>query len=314
MVARRIDGLETGDDPIPERIVTIACGRSVRPVWRNELGGITYRLGDDLHVKWVPAGVRGLDLPGETARLSWAAPYAAVPRVVEHGTDDDGEWLVTTTLPGSSAVDPRWHDDPRPAVVAAGEGLRALHEALPVVDCPFEWSTVGRIATAQRGATGDVGVAADVASAVAALGPEPEPDRIVVCHGDPCTPNTIVGDDGRWVGHVDFDALGIADRWADIAVGTMALGWNFGPGWDALYLDAYGIAPDAERTAWYRALWNLGQRFEMLQVKLYFLHGGFPRSMMNSRAHRSAVEEQHVCEERPRDLRDRVGSGVRGCP
>jgi len=39
-------------------------------------------------------------------------------------------------------------------------------------------------------------------------------------------------------------------------VAAMSTTWNYGPGWeDALY-DAYGIEPDAERIAYYRALWN----------------------------------------------------------
>jgi kanamycin kinase len=50
----------------------------------------------------------------------------------------------------------------------------------------------------------------------------------------------------------------VADRWADLAVATWSLGWNYGPGWDATLLDAYGVAPDPERTAYYRLLWELG--------------------------------------------------------
>ncbi|MDQ8047299.1 MAG: phosphotransferase, partial [Patulibacter sp.] len=126
------------------------------------------------------------------------------------------------------------------------EGLRALHDTLPVLDCPFEWSTAQRTGRARAaGADPDL------------LGPEPPTDRVVVCHGDPCTPNTLIGADGKWAGHVDFDALGIADRWADLGVATMALGWNYGPGWDGLFHEAYGLPADEERTAWYRALWNL---------------------------------------------------------
>ena len=33
--------------------------------------------------------------------------------------------------------------------------------------------------------------------------------------------------------------------------------WNFGPGWEPLLLDAYGIAPDPEWTRYYRLLWDL---------------------------------------------------------
>lgn len=83
-------------------------------------------------------------------------------------------------------------------------------------------------------------------------------DRLVVCHGDPCAPNTWVGDDGRCSGHVDFGALGLADRWADLAVATWSTEWNYGPGWEELLLDAYGIAFDPVRTEYYRRLWELG--------------------------------------------------------
>lgn len=65
-----------------------------------------------------------------------------------------------------------------------------------------------------------------------------------------------LGEDGRWTAHVDFGSLGVADRWADIAVATMSLEWNYGPGWDDLFLEAYGIDPDPLRTTYYRALWN----------------------------------------------------------
>ncbi|WP_435886091.1 phosphotransferase [Streptomyces erythrochromogenes] len=48
----------------------------------------------------------------------------------------------------------------------------------------------------------------------------PPIDQLVVCHGDPCSPNTLVGDDGTWTGRVDLGTLGVADRWADLAVVT----------------------------------------------------------------------------------------------
>jgi kanamycin kinase len=86
----------------------------------------------------------------------------------------------------------------------------------------------------------------------------PPADRLVVCHGDPCAPNTLIADDGRWCAHVDMGALGVSDRWADIAVATWSTEWNYGPGWDGALLDAYGIAPDPERTRYYRLLWALG--------------------------------------------------------
>ena len=132
--------------------------------------------------------------------------------------------------------------------------LRALHDTLPVDDCPFTWSTADRLDRA-RAAVADADT--DAGRRPGGLGPEPPADRTVVCHGDPCTPNTLIGADRRWSAHVDLDAMGLADRWADIAVATMALGWNYGPGWEPLFHRAYGLPDDPERTAWYRALWNI---------------------------------------------------------
>ena len=68
--------------------------------------------------------------------------------------------------------------------------------------------------------------------------------------------STIVGDDGSFVGHVDLGSLGVADRWADLAVASWSLEWDFGPGHEQAFWDAYGIAPDPERIAQYRALWG----------------------------------------------------------
>ncbi|HAS09267.1 MAG TPA: aminoglycoside phosphotransferase APH(3'), partial [Acidimicrobiaceae bacterium] len=54
-------------------------------------------------------------------------------------------WLLTAAMPGTSAIDLRWVADPAPAVRAIGAGLRALHDALPVESCPFDWSPAHRL-------------------------------------------------------------------------------------------------------------------------------------------------------------------------
>ena len=48
------------------------------------------------------------------------------------------------------------------------------------------------------------------------------------------------------------------DRRGGLAVATWSAGWNYGPGWEQVLLDAYGIKPDVERTRYYRLLWDLG--------------------------------------------------------
>jgi kanamycin kinase len=234
--------------PVPGPIAAAADVDSVRPVWVNAVGGITFELGDGPNrrfAKWAPHG-SGLDLRAEEVRLRWAVRFTPVPVVLGAGTDADGDWLITAGLPGNSAVAERWRESPLLAVQAAGHGLRRLHDVLPVDDCPFDWSVTSRLARSIRWAE----------SPDPALGAAPAIDRLVVCHGDPCVPNTLLLDDGAWSGHVDLDALGVADRWADLAVASMSLGWNYGDGWEGAFFEAYGVDPDPARIAFYRALWN----------------------------------------------------------
>lgn len=96
-----------------------------------------------------------------------------------------------------------------------------------------------------------------VSRALDLLAEIPPADELVVCHGDSCAPNTLLTDDGRWSGHVDLGALGVADRWADLAVATWSVTWNYGPAWEATLLSAYGVAPDPDRTRYYRLLYDL---------------------------------------------------------
>ena len=238
---------------MPAIVGRFAAGRPVHAVWANEEGGVTFRVGSAVSamagkefIKVAHADTA--DFADEARRLRWAARYVAVPRVLDFGVDKarDGDraWLRTRALPGLSAVHPRWLAAPDVAVRAIGTGLRALHDRLPVRSCPFDWSATGRLAAltpARR----------------ARLGEPPPVDRLVVCHGDACSPNTLIDDDGHCCGHVDFGELGAADRWADLAVATLSLVWNY-PGrvWDAEFFAAYGVEPDPARIDYYRRLWQ----------------------------------------------------------
>lgn len=226
--------------PTPEIVERIAAGRPCEAVWLNELGGLTFRIGPALgpgaeYLKTGPG-----DFAGEAQRLAWAGRFVTVPRVLGHGP----HWLHTAGLPGFSAVDPRWTERPWLAARAAGVGLRVLHDALPAASCPFSWSAERRLAVIAEPHR-------------RALADAPSVDRLVVCHGDACTPNTLMAADGTFCGHVDLGALGVADRWADLAVATMSLDWNYPPSlhsrsWESELLEAYGIEPDALRIDYYR--------------------------------------------------------------
>ncbi|MET9888113.1 aminoglycoside 3'-phosphotransferase [Streptomyces sp. NPDC006430] len=258
-----------GPVELPRIVTELAAGRPTRTVWKNGLGGLTFQvdLGDTgRFVKWTPAS-SGIDLSAEVARLRWAARFTAVPCVLDEGADATGSWIVTRGLPGRMAVDDHWKRDPATAVRAIGSGLRALHDALPVASCPFDWSAKQRLERVRsRAAVGrikptdwhqDLQHFGTAERALGVLADIPPVDEPVVCHGDACAPNTLVGDDGTCTGHVDLGALGVADRWADLAIATWSTQWNYGPGWEEPLLEAYGVEPDRERITYYRLLWEL---------------------------------------------------------
>ncbi len=234
------------DLAVPGAVHALAGGAALRAAWRNGVGGVTFRSDDGRYIKYGPQQAE-TSMRAKAERMERARAFTRVPEVIESGEDDAHEWLVTRAIDGRSAVDPHWlADDPATAVRAVGEGLRALHEALPVADCPFDWSVRSRVShAAARGIRLPV-----------ALQEGPPVDQLVVCHGDACCPNTLLGDDGGWLAHVDLGALGVADRWADIAVAAMSTEWNYGPGWEDALIAAYGVAPDRDRLAYYRDLWN----------------------------------------------------------
>lgn len=237
---------------MPAGVVAVLAGLTDGPVdvgaleavWVNGVGGQTFR-ADDLYVKWAPAGT-DQDLEAEAVRLAWASRWTPVPDVVGHGADETGQWLVTRAMPGRNAVDPVWVARPAQAARELGVALRALHDALPVAECPFDWGVPARLARA--------GVPAEAAAAL--VGPVPPVERLVVCHGDACAPNTLLADDGTWTGHLDLGALGVADLWADLAIIAWSTEWNYGPGFEDDVYAGYGIEPDPERIAFYRRLWN----------------------------------------------------------
>ena len=247
-----VAAVPTGPVAVPRLVSRALPGRELVPVWVNDLGGTTWRTqdagGPALHAKWAPAGT-ALDLRAEAVRLGWLAGRTPVPVVEALEEDGDGALLVTRTAPGRSAVDPRWLADPVRAVTAVGRGLRALHDALPVAECPWSWSAQDRLAQVRPDVDDD---------AREALAHPPAVDRLVVCHGDACMPNTLVAEDGTWSAHVDVGALGVGDRWADLAIASWSTGWNVGPGYEDLLLRAYGVERDDVRTGYYRALWDAG--------------------------------------------------------
>lgn len=227
-------------DAVPKVVVDLADGAEPELVWRNDLGGLTYCVGDR-YIKWNPRST-GVDLEREQQRLAWISTRHPAPVVLSAGADDDAQWMVTQALPGGYAVGDVWRARSAEAIAAIATGLRAMH-SIDIGSFPAEWA--------------DGPGASWVTRSPATIGPRPSCDNPVLVHGDACAPNTLISEAGLWVGNVDFGDLAVGDRWADLAVASMSLDWNFGEGHQAEFFDAYGIAADEERIDYYRKLWDL---------------------------------------------------------
>lgn len=234
--------LHLDDVEVPEVVLRLAAGRSISPVWRNEIGGVTFAIADG--AEYVKAGPAHREfVPGDEAqRLAWLAQYVRVPAVLGFGAEPDGTvWLHTCGLAGTSAVLGEWLTNPESVVPELGRALRRFHDVVPVATCPWTWSAAERLAAK--------GPRAAELSAV------PTED-LVVCHGDACNPNFILDANGASLGYVDLGLTGVADRWADLAPALLSLGWNYGPGWEQAFLAGYGIELDSAKLDFYTRLWE----------------------------------------------------------
>ncbi|BDX29758.1 putative phosphotransferase [Mycobacterium antarcticum] len=210
---------------VPNVVVELAAGREITAVRVNELGGTTFSLAGEEFVK-ICGDEQAPLLVAEAQRTSWAIDYRPVPRVLSSGPN----WLHTAALPGLSAVGPHWIKRPRTSTRAIAQGLRLLHRSAPIKTCPF-------------GAPSWVPHDA------------PPADLLVVCHGAALAPNTIVADDAQCSGTIHLAYLGVADRWADLAIATSSIEAHFGPGFDAEFYDEYEIDSDDDRVDYYRQCW-----------------------------------------------------------
>ena len=125
--------IPAADVAVPVRVRELAGGTDLVPVWLNGIGGLTFRTGDGRYIKHGPRTSEA-SMRDEAERMRWARRWARVPEVITQGEDDAEEWLVTVAINARSAVASRWIAEPAAAVRALGEGLRMLHDALPVAD------------------------------------------------------------------------------------------------------------------------------------------------------------------------------------
>jgi len=241
----------------------------------GESGDLVYRRIDGVAYAKIAPATRSAELAGERDRLTWLHGRGIIcPEVIDWREAEDGACLVMTAVHGVPASDLSATDLLR-AWPSMARQLGSLH-TLPACQCPFD-----------RNLSLMVERAADVISRDA-VNPDFLPDKDkdtpanvlmarverelptrleqevadrVVCHGDACMPNFMV--DPRTLectGLIDLGRLGIADRYADLALMIA----NAEENWtrpdqaaraSAILFDTMGIAtPDRGRLAFYPRL------------------------------------------------------------
>ncbi|WP_406673357.1 aminoglycoside 3'-phosphotransferase [Nonomuraea sp. N2-4H] len=192
----------------------------------------------------------------EHLRLRWLHGRVPVPEVVAF--EDDVLVIADVGAPSSEAA--------APADIGAvlGRTLRMLHE-LPVTECPFDGGLPAVLERARANIRDGLVDPDDFDADHIGLTPEmvyerllatrPHVADLVVAHGDYTPSNVLVPASGEPV-VIDVPALGVADRYRDLAIVHRDLSEDHGPtAWEE-FLSAYALVDhiDEERMYYYRLL------------------------------------------------------------
>ncbi len=191
--------------------------------------------------------------------------------------------MLLGPLPGTDGTDPLRLAHPEQLVRMLATALRQLHD-LPPSACPFDCrlpTAMAHVETRRRcGQIDTTKLPVEYAhhtaeTAVRALRRDlPAAEDLVITHGDYCVPN-IVFDGDRLSGFVDVGALGVADRWRDLAVATWSIERNIGYGSEDLFLSIHGAEPDPARMLWLEDVSDMhGRRWPLAQFGLAARHLG----------------------------------------
>ncbi len=192
----------------------------------------------------------------EHLRLRWLHGRIPVPEVVAF--EDPVLVLADVGAPSLGAA------APTDVGAVLGRTLRALHE-LPIAECPFD----GRLSGVLERAGGNVrdGLVEPQDFDADHLGLTPEAiyeqlldtrpcvEDLVVAHGDYTPSNVLLPASGEPV-VIDVPALGVADRYRDLAIAHRDVLEDHGQAAWEEFLSAYGLVDplDEERLYYYRLL------------------------------------------------------------
>lgn len=206
-------------------------------------------------------------LRAEVERLAWVDHRVPMPGWWEFEASDSHELLLTAALPGRSLrhLADQGQLSPQEQVELHATAVRAVHDRLPVADCPFTLSNEWQVDHSVRlhaGGQSDASYLADLTGgwsidqAFAFLRRRPRPEHLddVVLHGDPYGANLIVDLGSKTWGFIDWGWCGVGDRWHDLSNVYVHLERKLGVTWADAFLHEYGIARDDDAIWYFRVL------------------------------------------------------------
>lgn len=235
-------------------------GSGWEPVLAGESDTDVFRRGPVYAKVSAAAGIP--ELAAERDRVEWLAGTAIPGAVVVDWIESEaGAALLISAVPGVTGRELPWSPKRVDSLAAA---IRAFHE-LPVADCPFERRLEDVLRQVEdvvrRGAVNpdfltDEWRLVEPSELLARLHASvPAVRDLVVCHGDACLGNFLFDPETlEWTGAIDVGHLGVADRYADLALTTAQVEhrWSVDP---VDFLTSYGIdSGDGERLTFYRLL------------------------------------------------------------
>ncbi|GGZ17690.1 APH(3'') family aminoglycoside O-phosphotransferase [Streptomyces nitrosporeus] len=262
------------DPPGPQAVPPVLLAAGVgdwSPVTAGESGAAVFRSADATRYAKCVSAADAAGLEAERDRVAWLNDQGVPgPRVLDWRSGDAGACLMTSAVLGIPA-DQVPAEDLWAAWGPIADAVRRLH-GIPMPRCPFRRDLDAMVALARDVVARDA-VNPEFLPVEQEHTPAPELlDRLtrqvprrreqeaadtVVCHGDLCLPNIIL--DPRTLdvsGFIDLGRLGLADRYADLALllANARETWpdeERGRAADTAFAEGYGITLDHDRLRFY---------------------------------------------------------------
>lgn len=204
----------------------------------------------------------GEPLRMEKDKLDWLQGKLEVPEVVYYEDDGEYEYLLMTELKGNDASDPIHRSNFDQVVKLLAQGLRKIH-SISIDDCPFEQTLNVKLTEAHKRVEQNLVDESDfdeVRKGMKAdklfqelIDNRPHEEDLVFTHGDYCLPNIIIHQ-GSVSGFIDVGRAGVADRYQDLALAVRSLEYNYGKGYQFIFLKEYGLIDADDKKIYYYQL------------------------------------------------------------